>query len=125
MQIVRGEITGDDGEITREFYEGYARVQDINVLQFYAEHYELSPFFGCVVRKILGTNAASTSCERTFNYTGIVFNCKRTLQLTDMADKVIVSACRHKNTLQGELKSTMLPNIGELEIDLTIAEETV
>ena len=106
MQIVRGEITGDDGEITREFYEGYARVQDINVLQFYAEHYELSPFFGCVVRKILGTNAASTSCERTFNYAGIVLNCRRTsLFLTDMADKLIVSACRHKNALRSNISS--------------------
>ena len=99
MQIVRGEITGDDGEITREFYEGYARVQDINVLQFYAEHYELSPLFGCVVRKILGTNAASTSCEQTFNCVGIVLNMRRTLLLTDMVDKLIVDVCRHKNAL--------------------------
>jgi hypothetical protein len=124
MRKVRRKITHDDGEITWEFNGGVGRVQDIDVLQFYAEHYELFPLFACVVRKILGTNAASTLCERTFNYAGIVLNGRRTSLLTDMADKLIVSACRHKNVLRSELKSPMLPNIGEIEIVSTIAEET-
>ena len=125
MRKVRRKITHDDGEITWEFYGGVGRVQDIDVLQFYAEHYESFPLFACIVRKILGTNAASTSCERTFNYAGIVLNCRRTSLLTNLADKFIVSACRHKNALRSELKSPMLPNIGEIEIDSTIAEATV
>ena len=117
----------DGAEATRQINQitMHSRVQDIDVLQFYAEHYESFPLFACVVRKILGTNAASTSCERTFNYAGIVLNCRRTSLLTDLADKLIVSACRHKNALRSELKSPMLPNIGEIEIDSTIAEETV
>ena len=41
-----------------------------------------------------------------------------------MADKMIVSdACRHKNALQSEIKSPMLSNICELEIDSTTAKE--
>ena len=75
------------------------------------------------IRKILGTNAASTSCERTFNYGGIVLNCRRTSLLTDMADKLIVSACRHKNTLRAKLKLVKLPDIGVLDIDVTTVEE--
>jgi len=62
---------------------------------------------------------------RIFNYAGIVLNSQRTSLLTDIANKLIVGACRRKNTLRSELKSSMLPNIGELEIDLIIAKEAV
>ena len=61
MRRMRKKNTGDDGTINQESYGGVANLKDIVVLQFYAEHYELLPLFGCVVRKILGTNAASTS----------------------------------------------------------------
>ena len=43
-----------------------------------------------------------------------------------MADKLIADACRHKKALRSELKSPVLPNISEFEIDLsTTAEDTV
>jgi len=45
MQKVRRKITHDDGKITWEFSGRVGRVQEINVLQFYAEHYELFPLF--------------------------------------------------------------------------------
>jgi len=124
MRKVRRKITDDHGNITWEFHGGVARVQDIDVLQFYREHYQLFLHFASVIRKILGTNAASTSCERIFNYAGIVLNCRRTSLLTDMADKLIVSACRHKNTMRSNnLKLPKLPDIGVFETDATNAEE--
>jgi len=125
MRKVRRKITHEDGKITWEFYGGVGRVRDVDVLQIYGEHYKLFPLYACVVRKILGTNDASTSCARTFNYAGIVLNCRRTSLLTDMAGKLIVSACRYKNALRSEFKSPMLPKIGEIEIVATIAEETI
>ena len=124
MRKVRRKIIGEDGTITWEFYGGVSRVQDIDVLQFYAEHYQLFPNFASVIRKILGTNAASTSCERTFNYAGIVLNCRRTSLSTDIADKLIVSACRHKNALRSsKLKVPKLPDIGVLETNVATAKE--
>jgi hypothetical protein len=118
MRKIRRKITDDDGNISWEFFGGVSRVQDIDVLQFYAEHYQLFPCFASVIQKILGTNAASTSCERTFNYAGIVLNCRRTALTSDIADKIIVSACRHKNTLRNsKLNSSKLPDIGVLETD--------
>ena len=117
------KITSDDGTIIWELYGGDFRGQDIDVLQFYADHYTLFPHFASIIRKILGTNAASTSCERTFNYGGIVLNCRRTSLLTDMADKLIVSSCRHKNTLRAKLKLVKLPDISVHDIDVTTVEE--
>ena len=77
-----------------------------------------------MVRKKFGTNAASTSCERTFNYAGIVLNCRRTSLSTDIADKLIVSACRHKNALRSsKLKVPKLPDIGVLETNVATAKE--
>ena len=77
-----------------------------------------------MIRKILGTNAASTLCERTFNYVGIVLKCRRTSLSTDIAEKLIVSACRHKNALRSsKLKVPKLPDIGVLETNVTTAEE--
>jgi len=106
MQKVREKIIGEAGTVTWEFYGGVSTVQDIDDLQFYAGNYQLFPNFDSIIRKILGTNAASTSCEHvnallTFNYAGIVLNCRRGTSLsTDIADILIVNVLRHKNALR-------------------------
>jgi len=79
IQRFRREIIGDDGTITWEFYSGVSRVQKMS--------YSLT-LVAFVIRKIIGTNASTTSCERTFNYVGIVLNSRRTSLATDTADKI-------------------------------------
>ena len=57
---------------------------------------------------------------------GIVLNCRRTALTSDIADKLIVSACacRNKNALRNsKLNSSKLPDIGVLETDLINVEE--
>ena len=51
-------------------------------------------------------------------------NCRRTSLLTDIADSLIVSACRHKNALcSSKLKVPKLSEIGVLKTNVTTAEE--
>ena len=96
MQKVSRKIAGYDGTITWEIYWEVSRIQDIDVLQFYDDYYQLFP-----CRKVLGTNATSTSCERIFYYAGIILNCRRTPLTTDIADnKIIASACKQRNNIR-------------------------
>jgi len=51
MRNVSRKIICEVITITWDFYKGVSRVQDIVVLQFYAENYQLNPNFASVIRK--------------------------------------------------------------------------
>jgi len=61
--------------------------------------------------------------KTTFNYAGIVLNCRRTSLSTDIGGKLTVGACRHKNPFAAVSSKYQNFRTCVLETNVTTAEE--
>ena len=114
MSKVRQFESNATGEKFIEYYGGVTRFENVDAFIFYSQHSESFPRLSIAIRKILGDSTASTSCERAFGFAGMVINIRRTALTPERAEKLILSAARHRNKFRSLKRPPFLPTFGVL-----------
>ena len=102
----------------------YERQLDIDVLAFYRPILESIPNLAIVIRKVLSNQATTSTPERSFNISGNILNVRRCSLNPIRAEKLIVSAFRHRCKLRSGKKPPRVPSFRVLEVeDVEVEEE--
>ena len=123
MQKVQQAKTNIEGEKVIEFYGGVSSCADVDVFQFYRDNHSSFPKLATAIRIVLGNAAAATSCERAFGYSSMVISAKRAGLLPTRAEKLILSASRHRNKLRFSKSQPKLPLLGIFEKDIVAIDD--
>ena len=125
MRKVRVKIVdaeGGGGLANYKYFGGIERQLDIDVLGFYRPILESIPNLVVVIRKILANQATTSTAERSFNIAGNILNVRRCRLDQSRAEKLLVSAFRHRCKLRFGKKPPRVPSFRVLE-DEDVEEE--
>ena len=126
MRKVRVKLVDADGVgglATYKYFGGVERQLDIDVLAFYRPILDSIPKLAVVIRKILANQVATSTAERSFNISGNVLSIRRCSLDPGRAEKLIVSAFRHRCKLRSEKKPPRVPSFRVLEEEDVEEEE--
>ena len=125
MRKVRVKIVdaeGGGGLANYKYFGGIERQLDIDVVAFYRPILDSISKLAEVIRKILANQVATSSAERSFNISGNILNVRRCSLDPARAEKLIVSAFRHRCKLRSGKKPPRVPSFRALE-DEDVEEE--
>ena len=102
MRTARAKVAGAEGggEPTCSYFGGAERQLDTDVLGLCRPILESTPNLAVVARKTLANQAATSTAERSFSTAGSVLNVRRCRLDPARAEKLTVSAFRHRFKLR-------------------------
>jgi hypothetical protein len=119
MRKVRVKVVATEGQVEGlpqyKYFGGVERQLDIDVLGFYRPIVQTIPNLAVVIRKILSNQAATSTCERSFNISGNVLSIRRCSLDPVRAEKLSKSAFRHRCKLRLDKKPPKIPSFRILE----------